>query len=186
MMWKRTGSFKVGTRGLVKPPLRKKPASCSGGFRTFRGGLRQAATAAVSDAAALVCHIPDGPALQSMKTLPLLLLVISACVEPTIPTPQVVQPTGGGDVVRRSYGDGHVMFELDPSIDASQLDLAKTRLMTVRRGANDALEIVEAAGEIFVDDQTLAIELADTPRPGDVYRAVTEAGGRVLDLGDVV
>ncbi len=91
-------------------------------------------------------------------------------------------------VVTRSFGAGHVMFELDRSIDASQLDVARTRLMTVRVDATGALETIEAAGDSFLDEtgRTLVIALADAPRAGEIYRAVTVIDGEVLDLGDVI
>ena len=111
------------------------------------------------------------------------------------PAAEVLQPAGNPDlasptpqVVKRGFGEGYVLFELDRELVPAQLDLAKTRLMTVRPGATGELEIIEAAGDIFLDEtgRTLAIELADAPRAGEIYRAITVVDGEEVDLGDVV
>ena len=111
-----------------------------------------------------------------------------------LPDAEVVQPadvdptSAKVQVASRSFGGGYVMFELDRAIEAKQLDLAKTRLMTVRPNATGELEVIEAAGDMFLDDTgtTLAIELTDKPTAGEIYRAITVIDGEELDLGDVV
>lgn len=90
-------------------------------------------------------------------------------------------------VVSRGFGAGYVMFELNRAVDPTQIDLAKTRLMTVRPDKKGALETIEAAGDIFLDEtgRTLAIELGDAPRAGEIYRAVTVVDDEELALGDL-
>jgi hypothetical protein len=128
-------------------------------------------------------------------------LLFAACDdEPTTPTrslptaeikqavPNVDTASTTAQVASRAYGGGYVMFELDRTIDPSQIDLAKTRLMTVRPDASGELQIIEAAGDMFLDETgtTLAVELADEPKAGDLYRAITVIDGEQIDLGDVV
>jgi hypothetical protein len=124
-------------------------------------------------------------------------MVAPAGTFPSRPAPaaELVQrvPTLDGQstrlqVVSRSFGAGYVMFELNRTIDPTQLDLSKTRLMTVRSDDKGVLETIEAAGDIFLDEtgRTLAMELADAPRAGEVYRAVTVIDEEELDLGDVI
>jgi hypothetical protein len=127
----------------------------------------------------LIAGCDDSPALESRA----------------LPAAEVVQPVDHLDtaaevaqVASRSFGGGYVMFELDRAVDATKLDLAKTRLMTVRPDASGELQVIEAAGDMFLDDagRTLAVELADEPRAGDLYRAVTNIDGVDVDLGDIV
>jgi hypothetical protein len=118
------------------------------------------------------------------------------------PTAEISQVVPGVDpaatrlqVVRRNFGGGYAMFEFNRAVDPTRLDLARTRLMTVRDGADGKLQVIEAAGDAFLDEsgRVLSIELAETPRAGEVYRALTVAdvampGGDAeeLELGDVV
>jgi hypothetical protein len=128
-------------------------------------------------------------------------LVVSGCDDSSstdahaLPPADVVQPVPNVDtsspvaqVASRAFGGGYVMFELDRAVDATKLDLAKTRLMTVRPDASGELQVIEAAGDMFLadDGRTIAVELADQPRAGDLYRAITNVDGVDLDLGDIV
>lgn len=100
------------------------------------------------------------------------------------PVPDIDTTSAQAQVASRAFGDGFVMFELDRAIEETRIDFTKTRLMTVRPDAQGALQVVEAAGDMFLDatGTTIAIELADEPRAGDIYRAVTVIDGVDLDL----
>jgi hypothetical protein len=125
-------------------------------------------------------------------------LFVAACDEPTdtprtLPTAEVEQPAAVVDsnsrlaqVTSRAFGGGYVMFRFDRTVDG--IDFKKTRLMTVRPDASGKLQVVEAAGDMYLDETntTLAIELADQPKAGELYRAVTEIDGDYVDLGEVV
>lgn len=117
---------------------------------------------------------------------PILRSLPEAEVSEPVPDLDPASPTA--QVALRAFGGGYVMFELDRTIDPAALDLARTRLMTVRPDADGNLQVIEAAGEVFLDETgtTIAIELDDAPRAGDIYRAVTVLDGEQLDLGDVV
>jgi hypothetical protein len=117
---------------------------------------------------------------ETPRTLPL------AEIEQAVPAVDTASPIA--QVKSRAFGGGYVMWRLDRAIDDSRIDLTKTRLMTVRPGAGGELEVIEAAGDMFLDETgtTLAIELADRPSAGEIYRAVTVIDGEHVDLGDVV
>src|SRR5438132_6373388 len=91
-------------------------------------------------------------------------------------------------VVKRSFGGGYAMFELNRAIDAALFERSAARLMTVRPAAAGGLQVIEAAGDSFVDasGKVVAIALADSPEPGEVYRAQAVIAGQTLDLGDLI
>nr|MBA2543283.1 hypothetical protein [Deltaproteobacteria bacterium] len=107
-----------------------------------------------------------------MKAL-LSLFAIAGCGE--------LDVSEGPVVVDSRFADGVVQIELDRTFEPDAV-----RLVTVRSDASGALDLIEAAGESFVEGTTLSIELADPPQENDVYRAIATRGDDEIDLGTVV